>query len=279
MKKRMKKITKSKQKHLAKTYKKHLVKTYKKHKKHLRKTYKKHKFFLQKGGMDPPDPPVEPDTCPICLEPLRDSPIIITDCQHKFHNQCLQEWILTRRPTCPLCRAPVDPGNAMRTQIMREELAWAERRPEASIRRACILINASEVMRVSVMLEAGIINANASINYLAEDVTLLHFAAYRGKMQIVKELLLRGASARALSSRRRETPAQLVRRVRSDRFREIAAFLEAAERVEIDAEAAAAAARVDAEAAAAAAAARDDAELAMAASTPISSTHIDDDDL
>jgi hypothetical protein len=61
MKKRMKKITKSKQKHLAKTYKKHLAKTYKKHKKHLaktyrkkhlRKTYKKHNFFLQKGGVD-----------------------------------------------------------------------------------------------------------------------------------------------------------------------------------------------------------------------------------
>lgn len=114
------------------------------------------------------------------------------------------------------------------------------------------------------MLEAGIINATAHETETGDNLTLLHMAAYRGQMRLVQELLWRGASARALSSRRRETPAQLVRRVSSDRFREIAPYLEAVERAEVDAEAAAEAAR---------------AELEMAANTPTSSAYIDEDDL
>jgi hypothetical protein len=364
----MKKITKSKQKHLAKTYKKHFAKTYKKHKKHLaktyrkkylRKTYKKHKFFLQKGGMvaDPP----EPDNCSICFSSLTDSPdspTKTTHCEHTFHEQCLQDWLL-RSHTCPLCRGPVDPANpanpldpnidadtnimrqafelcqagslymlqvllhehpfhvnviqteglqtgwtllhvaafngnmgivnmlitrgvysnartptmllasdiarnqghaavavfidraiaanvawyaAARAQMMREERAEAARRPADSIRRAFRLLDQFEFMRVSVMLEAGIINATAHETGTGDNWTLLHLAASRGQMRLVQELLWRGASARALSRLRRETPAQLVRRVRANMFREIAAFLEAVERVEIDAELAMAAA-------------------------------------
>jgi hypothetical protein len=122
MKKRMKKITKSKQKHLAKTYKKHkkhLAKTYKKHKKHLaktyrkkylKKTYKKHKFFLQKGGMVA-NPPDAPEDCSICYEPMTDSPdspTRTTPCGHQFHEECLQEWLSRGSYTCPVCRGPVD---------------------------------------------------------------------------------------------------------------------------------------------------------------------------
>lgn len=371
MKKRMKKITKSKQKHLAKTYKKHkkhLAKTYKKHKKYLRKTYKKHKFFLQKGGMvaDPPDLP--DDNCSICFSSMADTPTRTTPCDHTFHARCLQEWLL-RSNTCPFCRAPVNPeapnimiqafqlceegnlnmlqtllnehpydvniiqteyphtgwtllheaafnGNmgivnmlitrgvysnartptmqlasdiareqghdevavfieqaiaraaadsaAARAQMMSDELELARRRPADSIRRAVRFIVHLEFMRVSVMLESGIINATARIEFHGDNLTLLHLAAYRGHMRLVQELLLRGASARAVSLSRRETPAQLVRRVSSDRFREIAPYLEAVERAEVDAEAAAEAAR---------------AELEMAANTPTSSAYNDEDDL
>jgi hypothetical protein len=126
--------------------------------------------------------------------------------------------------------------------MMREERAEAARRPADSIRRAFRLLDQFEFMRVSVMLEAGIINATAHETGTGDNWTLLHLAASRGQMRLVQELLWRGASARALSRLRRETPAQLVRRVRANMFREIAAFLEAVERVEIDAELAMAAA-------------------------------------
>ena len=367
MKKRMKKITKSKQKHLAKTYKKHLAKTYRK--KYLRKTYKKHNFFLQKGGVDdPPDAPVEPDApdnCSICFSSLTDSPTRTTPCGHTFHEQCLQEW-LSRRNTCPFCRAPVNPeapvvpvvpvppvpvapprdpikiqafelcreGNlarlqtllqdhpflvdvnviqtegshtgwtllheaafngymeivnmlitqgvylkartptmqlasdiasdqghgqvavhidqaiaandadqaAARAQMRHEELALA-RSPELAILRVFRHINVSEVMRISVMLEAGIIEPTSRFTIGNGNTwTLLHLAASRGQMLLIQELLLRGASARALTLPSRETPAQIAGRVRP----EIALFLEAVESAEADAEAAAAAAaRVD----------------------------------
>ena len=47
--------------------------------------------------------------CPICFNNLNDSPIITTNCNHKFHAECLQSWQLIRN-TCPLCRANLDPA-------------------------------------------------------------------------------------------------------------------------------------------------------------------------
>jgi hypothetical protein len=69
----------------------------------------------------------EPDeqTCPACLEdfqsPRPDSNhqisvdsfeqvLLIHNCGHYFHRQCLQKWILgEKHNSCPLCRRPVDP--------------------------------------------------------------------------------------------------------------------------------------------------------------------------
>jgi ankyrin repeat protein len=143
-----------------------------------------------------------------------------------------------------------------------EELALA-RSPELAILRVFRHINVSEVMRISVMLEAGIIEPTSRFTIGNGNTwTLLHLAASRGQMLLIQELLLRGASARALTLPSRETPAQIAGRVRP----EIALFLEAVESAEADAEAAAAAA------------ARDEAELRIAAATPISSAPIDEDD-
>ena len=40
--------------------------------------------------------------CSICLESL-ESDINVTVCAHKFHTDCLNEWI-ARNPSCPICR-------------------------------------------------------------------------------------------------------------------------------------------------------------------------------
>lgn len=59
-----------------------------------------------------PSPAIDPEApCPICCELLIGRPQTITDCQHTFHTDCLNDWI---RPTvgsgsptsftCPCCR-------------------------------------------------------------------------------------------------------------------------------------------------------------------------------
>jgi len=42
--------------------------------------------------------------CPICLEIL-DNDLIVTPCQHEFHQNCLNSWINeSNHSDCPLCR-------------------------------------------------------------------------------------------------------------------------------------------------------------------------------
>jgi len=43
------------------------------------------------------------DDCSICLEPLKNN-IIITKCNHIFHNKCIELMINNRHNKCPLCR-------------------------------------------------------------------------------------------------------------------------------------------------------------------------------
>ena len=42
-------------------------------------------------------------TCSICLENLGDGVIEITECNHAFHEQCIQQWF-EQSDLCPLCR-------------------------------------------------------------------------------------------------------------------------------------------------------------------------------
>jgi hypothetical protein len=32
---------------------------------------------------------------------------VLPPCRHGFHSECVDRWLLTRAPTCPVCRAPV----------------------------------------------------------------------------------------------------------------------------------------------------------------------------
>lgn len=51
----------------------------------------------------------EPGECTVCLaeyaggEEVR----VLPACRHGFHRACVDRWLLTRAPTCPVCRAPV----------------------------------------------------------------------------------------------------------------------------------------------------------------------------
>ena len=47
--------------------------------------------------------------CSICFEDETRGKIIITNCDHAFHRNCILEW-LRHTPcfTCPICRRPMD---------------------------------------------------------------------------------------------------------------------------------------------------------------------------
>jgi len=55
--------------------------------------------------------------CPACYTPLKQKPVKKTQCNHSFHQQCLNSWIDTctrsgRTPTCPYCRRRIQGGGA-----------------------------------------------------------------------------------------------------------------------------------------------------------------------
>lgn len=47
--------------------------------------------------------------CSICLEQIKEGQktVLITSCQHGFHQACLDPWLL-RHSTCPNCRGPIE---------------------------------------------------------------------------------------------------------------------------------------------------------------------------
>ena len=42
-------------------------------------------------------------SCSICLEPINEDNLEVTECNHRFHHICLQRWF-ERSNSCPLCR-------------------------------------------------------------------------------------------------------------------------------------------------------------------------------
>jgi hypothetical protein len=71
----------------------------KKQKKTARRKYKRFHLF---GGQG--------EECPICGEPLENG-VFETNCKHKFHLQCIQQWCNKKSPcTCPICRTELIPN-------------------------------------------------------------------------------------------------------------------------------------------------------------------------
>jgi hypothetical protein len=47
------------------------------------------------------------DDCPICLENIEKKEIVVTECNHCFHQKCLLKSLIERK-TCPICRLSLD---------------------------------------------------------------------------------------------------------------------------------------------------------------------------
>jgi thiol-disulfide isomerase/thioredoxin len=58
----------------------------------------------------------EEDNCPICIDKIIDN-IKITNCNHKFHKHCLDEW-LKYNNSCPYCRSEINKPEPILTEFM-----------------------------------------------------------------------------------------------------------------------------------------------------------------
>ena len=66
------------------------------------------------------------DECPICLEYL-DGVIVILNCNHKYHQACIEDWFNRTIATdnslmCPECNLPGDIAKIEYVNINREEV-------------------------------------------------------------------------------------------------------------------------------------------------------------
>ncbi|KAF0924425.1 hypothetical protein E2562_010092 [Oryza meyeriana var. granulata] len=66
---------------------------------HLARDADEETSSMEEGGGD----------CAVCLAEYAagDEVRVLPACRHGFHRECVDRWLLTRAPTCPVCRAPV----------------------------------------------------------------------------------------------------------------------------------------------------------------------------
>ena len=93
----------------------------------------------------PPPPTSAPSnpSCSICTEDFTpDSDVRVLPCNHQFHPECVDPWLLNVSGTCPLCRIDLRPPTAEPTDAERNasvttedglQTTAPERRPSASL--------------------------------------------------------------------------------------------------------------------------------------------------
>ncbi|GAB4855081.1 hypothetical protein Ancab_023664 [Ancistrocladus abbreviatus] len=55
--------------------------------------------------------PEDPTECAVCLSMLEpeDMAGLLPNCNHIFHAECIEKWLISSQSTCPICRAQVTP--------------------------------------------------------------------------------------------------------------------------------------------------------------------------
>ena len=72
-------------------------------------------------------------TCAICREEMEANSTRKLPCNHIFHRNCLQKWIL-RHPTCPICRLDLVARLPGQQQEIRQNFSTSEGRSKTLLR-------------------------------------------------------------------------------------------------------------------------------------------------
>lgn len=61
------------------------------------------------------------ERCAICVEDFKDGDRLrVLPCEHSFHKECIDEWLINHSALCPLCKFEVPRGNASQPPPARE---------------------------------------------------------------------------------------------------------------------------------------------------------------
>lgn len=73
------------------------------------------------------------ETCAICLEEyLNGEKLRVLPCNHEFHMSCIDQWLTTRRPFCPICKRDARKKDAKPTPSESTPLLTADRHANVS---------------------------------------------------------------------------------------------------------------------------------------------------
>ncbi|MBM3191264.1 MAG: hypothetical protein FJZ63_01245 [Chlamydiae bacterium] len=64
----------------------------------------------------------EKSTCVICQDDIQsNAPVSILNCNHKYHQECLNLWLARKNPTCPLDRTRITSINGSKFDPPKDE--------------------------------------------------------------------------------------------------------------------------------------------------------------
>ncbi|MBO9495492.1 ankyrin repeat domain-containing protein [Thalassotalea sp. G20_0] len=139
------------------------------------------------------------DECPICAEPYygrQVSPVIVTECKHRYHLDCFAKAMraipITSRSSCPNCRQFPLPVVRESGALLHEDSPYCADLPFEACRTGDV-----ETLQELLTQDKTIAQKKYSSEILGMTYYLLHIAAKKGHLACVQTLINAGADVNA----------------------------------------------------------------------------------
>ncbi|WP_422447233.1 MULTISPECIES: ankyrin repeat domain-containing protein [unclassified Endozoicomonas] len=137
--------------------------------------------------------------CPICYEQLdgrQVSPVIVTECQHRYHVNCFAEHMretpITSRSACPICRQFPLPAVRESGALLHEDSPYCEDLPLQACRTGDV-----ETLQKLLTQDKTIARKTFRSAVTGKNVYLLYVTAFKGHLACVQTLIAAGADVNA----------------------------------------------------------------------------------